>query len=174
MRRPRFVVLLEWAQGLSSLGLVVAGVVHLAQVGFRDAATYLVMFAGLALGFWSLLGRRSRIIEERAQAVPSPSPKDKESHRTDLLLKTRDLLPEEPPAGWSRPRAPRGERYWVVDAGNETLRVELHRQGRSTAAKVLIFQHGTTEPVSDARCEEILAHVKHVTEFFETEEYPTL
>src|SRR5579863_5213635 len=101
MRRPRFVVLLEWAQGLSSLGLVVAGVVHLAQAGFRDAATYLVMFAGLALGFWSLLQRRSRIGEERAQAAPSPPRKDKGITRTDRLLDTRELLPEEPPAGWS-------------------------------------------------------------------------
>jgi hypothetical protein len=173
MRRLRFVVLLEWAQGLSSLGLVVAGAVHLAQVGFRDSVTYLVMFAGLALGFWSLLGRRSRIIEERAQGVASPPPpKDESSNRTDRLLDTRNLLPEEPPPGWSRPRAPRGARYWVVDAGSETLRVELHRQGPSTAAKVLIFQHGTTEPVSDARCAEILEHVQHVTEFFETDGYP--
>jgi hypothetical protein len=173
MRRLRFVVVLEWAQGLTSLGLVTAGVVHLAQYGFGDSATYVVIFAGLALCSWAALMRRSRIVDEREQGT-TPPPKDEKDARIDRLFKARELLPVEPPPGWSRPRALRGARSWVLETDHESLRVELHRQGPSIAARVFIVPLRTTEPVSDARCAEILAHVQHVSEFFETEGHATL
>jgi len=168
-------VLVEWAQGLVSLALVTTAVVHLALHGFGDTMTDIALFVGLVLGFWAALTRRMRLVDEREEGTAPPPKKDEATVRVDRLIKSRDLLPIEPPPGWSRPRALRGARCWVTETDRgEGLLVELERQGASLAARVTIHPRGTTEPVSDARCAEILEHVQHVWEFIEANGDPRM
>jgi hypothetical protein len=112
---------------------------------------------------WAVEDKLRRRGEARRSRKPS---------RVGRLLEARDFLPEEPPAGWSRPIALRGESMWKVETDTELIGLVLERETWMWAIKVFILPRTGKTPVSDARCAEILRHVQHVGEFIEGDEAP--
>jgi len=111
--------------------------------------------------------------DEEPDGPPPGSPQ--KPGRVTNLLRARDFLPDEPPQGWTVPLAIGGSHRWMLDTKTETVALVLERERWMMAVKVFIAGLGTREPVSDARCAEILGHMKHVGEFIETDpnkEYP--
>jgi hypothetical protein len=111
----------------------------------------MVTIGALALLYCVFESRaRARLGDEEEAAPPTPAVGQKPS-RVTTLLQARDFLPEEPPEGWSIPLAIGGSHRWMLDTKKE--------------------------PVSDARCAEILAHMRNVGEFIEAaadKEYPEI
>ncbi len=82
-----------------------------------------------------------------------------------------DYLPVTPPPGWSTPvTSRRAVGTWLVTAdGGEDLQVQMDIRGqRAPVVRVVILPpEGTTEPTSDARCREILRHLRVAGQWFE-------
>jgi hypothetical protein len=57
----------------------------------------------------------------------------------------------------------------MFDTKTECVALTTERKRGLTGVKVFIAGKGTMEPVSDARCTEILGHIRNVGEFFEAE-----
>ncbi|HEY5243674.1 MAG TPA: hypothetical protein VIJ22_19470 [Polyangiaceae bacterium] len=107
--------------------------------------------------------------EPGAPSASPTSPPRRKLSRLDGLLEARDFLPDEMPEGWTRPLAMRRSRGWTFDTKTERVALELSPKKWMSTVKVLVAGLGTREPVSDARCAEILAQVKLVGEFIETD-----
>ncbi len=164
------------------LGTVTVGLElrEVASVGRVRVATGNYVIPGVALAFGALFllfcvydRRAERRLaddkddddaEERGRSSPTSPAKPS---RIDRLLQARDFLPDEPPEGWSRPLAVAGSNRWMFDTKTETVALVLERQRWMMAVKVFIAGRGMVEPVSDARCADILAHMRRVGEFIE-------
>jgi hypothetical protein len=171
---------------LMALGTVTAGMElrEVTRAGhLQIPAPYYVMpglmvtIGALALLYCVFESRaRARLGDEEEAAPPAPAVGQKPS-RVTTLLQARDFLPEEPPEGWSIPLAIGGSHRWMLDTKKETVALVLSRQRWMMAVKVFISGLGAKEPVSDARCAEILAHMRNVGEFIEAaadKEYPEI
>jgi hypothetical protein len=134
----------------------------------------LVVFGAFALLFCFLDARwdarRAEDDDEASDEATPPSPgSPTKASRLDRLLEARDFLPDEPPEGWTRPLVVSGANRWLFDTKTECIALVVARERRMTAVRVFIAGRGLKEPVSDARCSELLAHIRHVGEFIEAD-----
>ena len=146
---------------------------------------YAIPCASIVFGVLGLLycvvARRAGVVflgkdvdEEGDEPQPPPGTRRKPT-RVGRLLEARDFLPEVPPEGWTVPLAVGGSYRWMFHAKTELVALLVERDRGMTTVRVFIAGQGMKEPVSDARCAEILAHIRHASEFYETEadkEYP--
>jgi hypothetical protein len=86
--------------------------------------------------------------------------------------RTRKILPEDPPPGWTAPVRARGEVKWDVDTGNERVSVALVKRGGVFLARVVVAPREGQAPVSDARCLEALRAMRGMPAFVEAEPFP--
>jgi hypothetical protein len=96
--------------------------------------------------------------------APAPA---KHASRTERLFQARDFLPDEMPEGWTEPLAIGGSHRWMFDTKTESCALTIARKNGLTSVRVYVVGRGTREPVTDARCSEILAHIRYVGEFIE-------
>lgn len=113
---------------------------------------------------------RERRRQEELDAVDS-LPRFRGRERLERLYYARDFLPKTPPPGWSVPYVIKdGEEGWMLDAGQEGVLASLERSGPFWGLRVYITTRGgakTGAIPSDARCAEILGHLRGVGEFVE-------
>jgi len=113
--------------------------------------------------------------EEPYEAAQPPPGTRRKPSRFVRLLEARHFLPEVPPEGWTVPVAVGGSDRWMLDTKTESVALLVERDPGLTTVRVFIAGRGMKDPVSDARCVEILAHIRHVGEFYETDpdkDYP--
>lgn len=135
----------------------------------------LILLCSFVLLCTTYVEKLGRLLEEERETPEGRAAEARERRKASLvsrLLQARDFLPDDPPEGWSRPVAVGGSHRWTVDTDDEVLALVLERERWMMAIKVYIRGRGSEEPVGDARCKEILSHVKHVGEFIERDVDP--
>lgn len=87
----------------------------------------------------------------------------------NALLFLSKFLPGTLPAGWTKPIAPRGRADWVFQAGREevVLAPRVLGERTMTVRVAIVPPKGTTVPVSEERCREILGCLPGVSEWAE-------
>src|SRR5579859_1876054 len=155
--------------GWPDLVVVVVSAVAVASTvarwtGGRLDVTVLAVASVVAMAHAYTLTLRLRFAEAE-ELVP------RTTEYAERMARTREVLPAEPPPGWSRPVRPQRSLAWHVRTEAELVSVTVVRRGGVPVARVLIAPREGDALVGDARCEAILGKMRLVGEFAEAEPY---